>query len=273
MDRDIETIEVRLFLEALHARYGYDLRDYAGPSMRRRVLAALANSGLAHLGELQHKVLTDPAFFATTLEMLTIRVSELFRDPEFFKSLRTHVVPILRTYPLIRIWHAGCANGEEVYGMAILLAEEGLYERAQIYATDLSYDALTRAKQGIYPAEQVPTFNANYVAADGKAELSTYYTAAYDHIAMKESLRRNVVFFEHNLVSDHVFGEMHLILCRNVLIYFGPELRGRVTRKLDESLTPRGFICLGTSERLMPSATEHRYTDMVPEQHIYRRET
>jgi chemotaxis protein methyltransferase CheR len=269
---EVEALEIRLVLEAIQAHYGYDLRDYASASMQRRVMTALRRSGLAHLGELQHRLLTDPAFFAGVLDALTVRVTELFRDPAYHLTFRERVVPLLRTYPLFKIWHAGCASGEEVYATAITLVEEGLYDRAQIYATDLSHEALDQARHGIYPATQVGKFADNYRRAGGKAELSAYYTEAYDHIAMRESLRRNVVFFQHNLVSDHVFGEMNVIVCRNVLIYFGPELKARVLRKLEQSLCPRGFLCLGTSEHLVTSPTR-AFEEFAARDRIYRRET
>jgi chemotaxis protein methyltransferase CheR len=271
--QDTEAIEVRLLLEAIHAGYGYDLRDYAPGSMRRRVRTALASSGLSNLGELQHKVLTDRAFFATVLDRLTVRVSELFRDPSFHRAFRQRLVPVLRTYPLLKIWHAGCASGEEVYASAITLTEEGLYDRAQIYATDLSHDALEQARHGIYSAAQLTKFASNYEQSGGTATLSTYYTEAYDRIAMRESLRRNVVFFQHNLVSDHVFGEMNVIVCRNVLIYFGPALKERVLHKFEQSLAPRGFLCLGSSEQLAPHRTGNAFADFDSADRIYRRET
>ena len=171
------------------------------------------------------------------------------------------------------MWHAGCATGEEVYTCAIVLGEEGLYERAQIYATDVNQDALEHAKQGIYPAQDLPLFTRNYRESGGVADLSAHYTAAYDHIAIKESLRRNIVFFRHNLVSDQVFGEMHVIFCRNVLIYFGPDLKQRVLRKIDQSLVPRGFLCLGRGERMFRPATETPFTEIDASERIYRRES
>ena len=273
MADEVESLEIRLVLEAIYAQYGYDLRDYAATSMHRRVLSALRTSGLAHLGELQHKLLTDREFFSTVLDALTVRVTELFRDPGFHLTFRERVVPVLRTYPLFKIWHAGCASGEEVYATAITLLEEGLYERAQIYATDLSHEALDQARHGIYPAAQVSKFADNYQRAGGTATISSYYTEAYDHIAMRESLRRNVVFFQHNLVSDHVFGEMNVIVCRNVLIYFGPELKARVLRKFEQSLCPRGFLCLGTSEHLAPTSNQKTFEEFASRDRIYRRET
>lgn len=269
---DVEDIEVRLFLEAIHRRYGYDLRDYSAASIRRRVLLALAKSGCAHLGELQHRALVDPAFFGELLEDLTVRVSEMFRDPHFYRAFRTKLVPVLRTYPLLKIWHTGCATGEEVYGTAILLTEEGLYERAQIYATDVSPRALAQAKEGIYSAEALKTFAENYERGGGTGDFAAYCTQAYGGVAMNEALRRNVSFFQHNLVSDHAFGEMHVIFCRNVLIYFGHELRERVLQMFSHSLYPGGFLCLGASERTGRAARPFTFSDFAPDERIYRHE-
>ncbi len=271
-DPEIEAIEVRLFLEAIYARYGYDMRGYARPSIERRVAAALAKSGLPHLGELQHRVLRDPALFGTVVEDLTVRVSSLFRDPTFYRAFRERIVPILRTYPQLKIWHSGCASGEEVYASAIVLAEEGLYDRAQIYATDVSVLALEHAKEAVYSAEHLLPMKAAYALAGGTKQLSAYYTAAYDRIALDESLKRNVLFFQHDLVSDHVFGEMNVVFCRNVLIYFGSELRDRVIGKFSESLCHGGFLCLGQSERLRSAGPAARFNEFDSEERIYRHE-
>lgn len=268
-EQDVEGIEVRLLLEAINAKYGFDLRDYAEGSIRRRVRAALAKSGLPHLGELQHRVLTEPEFFAELLDELTVRVTEMFRDPPFYRALRERVVPILRTYPLLRIWHGGCASGEEAYADAILLEEEGLYERSQIYATDLNPHALEQAKLGLYGAEQLPAFSENYEKSGGVRALSAYCTEAYEQVALKESLKRNILFFQHNLVSDHVFGEMHVIFCRNVFLYFSPALRERVLDKFAQSLCPGGFLCLGAGERL-PRSRLSTFSEFAPEERIYR---
>jgi chemotaxis protein methyltransferase CheR len=267
-----EDQEIRLFLDAVHARYGYDLRGYTPSSIRRRVLAALAKSGLPHLPELRRKVVAEPAFFAAVLEDLTVRVSGMFRDPRFYRTFRARVVPLLRTYPLLNVWHCGCASGEEVYSSAILLAEEGLYERTQIYATDLSPTALEQARQGVYPASRLPTFAANYREAGGAADFSAYTTEAYDRVAIKESLRRKILFFQHDLVSDQVFSEMHVIFCRNVLIYFGPELRRRVLEKLRQSLRPGGFLCLGSAERL-PLPADGSFSEFAADERIYRQQS
>jgi chemotaxis protein methyltransferase CheR len=269
-DVELETLEMRLLLEAIHARYGYDLRDYAEYSMRRRVRAALARSGLPNLGALQHALLSDAAFFAQVIENLTVRVSDMFRDPPFYRAFRARVVPVLRTYPLLKIWHAGCATGEEAYATAILLSEEGLYERAQIYATDISALALHHAKQGVYEADRMPAFEQNYRSAGGQRSFAGYCTAAYDQLVMAEALRRNILFFQHNLVSDHVFGEMNVIFCRNVFLYFGPDLRQRVTEKFRQSLCAGGFLCLGSSEHLAQSGAHPAFEEFATAERIYR---
>lgn len=268
---DVEGIEIRLLLEAIHARYGFDLREYAHSSMRRRVRAALARSGLADLGALQHRVLTDADAFAAVLDDLTVRVTEMFRDPSFYRSVRERVLPILRTYPHLKIWHGGCASGEEAYATAILLTEEGLYERSQIYATDLNPGALEHARQGVYSAERFELFAENHARCGGSSPLATYGTLAYGQFALNESLRKNILFFQHDLVSDHVFGEMHVIFCRNVFIYFDVGLRKRVVDKFAQSLCPGGFLCLGSGERL-PGSGSSPFAEFAREERIYRYE-
>ena len=249
-DESAEAIEVRLVLEAIYARYGYDFRGYAPESITRRVKTALARSGSPHLGELQHRLLREPALFASIADLLTVQVSEMFRDPTFYRVFRQRVVPLLRTYPQLKVWHAGCASGEEVYTTAILLLEEDLYQRTQIYATDVSENALQQAKEGIYPESQAQSFASCYLEAGGKRRFDDYCSRAYGRIAMHEALRKNVVFFQHDLVSDYALGEMNVILCRNVLIYFGSALRGRVLGLFERGLCRGGFLCLGRSEGL-----------------------
>jgi chemotaxis protein methyltransferase CheR len=272
MDPELETeaIELKLLFEAIHSKYGYDLRDYAPASLRRRVMAALAKSGLGNLGELQHRLLIDPDFFAGLLENLTVRVTGMFRDPDFYRVFRSRVVPVLRTYPLLRIWHSGCATGEEVYASAILLTEEGLYDRTQIYATDLSPQALDHAKEGCYAAALLPSFVENYEKSGGTSVFANYYTEAYDHVAMRAALRKNILFFQHNLVSDHAFGEMQVIFCRNVLMYFGQQLKDRVLQKFGQGLCPGGFLCLGSGEWLSQSAEDASWVEFAPDERIYR---
>lgn len=249
-EAETEEIEIRLLLEAISLKYGYDLRDYAAEPMRRRIRAAKIRSGAAHLGEMQHRLLVNPEFFADLLNQLTVQVSEMFRDPPLYVALRERVLPILRTYPELRVWHAGCASGEEVYTTAVLMEEEGLHERTQIYATDLSATAIERARDGIYSESQAVAFSTNYENAGGKGLFEAYCSRAYGSIAMRESLRKQLVFFQHNLVSDYALGEMHVIFCRNVLMYFGHELRCRVLKMFAKGLCRGGFLCVGGSERL-----------------------
>lgn len=266
----LHALEVRLLLEAIHARYGYDLRDYSPPHMKRRLGAALARYGLPHLGELQHRILHDPSFFAAVLDELTVQVSDLFRDPPFYRAFRERVIPVLRTYPLLRIWHAGCATGEEAYATAILLTEEGLYDRAQIYATDLSVQALAQAKQGVFAADRAQAFAFNHARSGAKTDFAHYCTIAYDQLAISETLRRNILFFQHNLVSDQAFGEMHVIFCRNVFLYFGPELRARVIHKFAQSLCAGGFLCLGNSEQLSRAEHGREFVEFASAERVYR---
>jgi chemotaxis protein methyltransferase CheR len=269
-DTDIEEIEVRLVLEAINARYGYDFRDYSRDTMRRRVQAALVRSGAGNLGAMQHRLLTEPSFFSSLIDELTIQVTEMFRDPSFYRTFREQVVPMLRTYPQLKIWHAGCASGEEVYATAILLSEENLYERTQIYATDMSQRAVEQAREGIYPAAHASLYSENYLQSGGRQRLADYYSSGYGHIAMHDRLKRNVVFFQHDLVSDYALGEMQVVFCRNVLIYFGESLRARVLGVFADSLCRGGFLCLGGSERVA-AASADRFSEFANIERIYRR--
>jgi chemotaxis protein methyltransferase CheR len=270
VDVEAERIELELVLEAIHARYGYDLRGYATVPLQRRMRALLDRTGVPHLGELQHRLLHDAEFFGSVLHSLTVQVSTMFRDPTFYRTLRERVVPILRTFPEIKIWHAGCSSGEEVYAMAVLLVEEGLYDRARIYATDISAPALERARDGVYDEACSRAFAADYAASGGKRALEEYYRVERGHIVIDERLRRNVVFFQHNLVSDYALGEMHVILCRNVLIYFEAPLREQVLGTLAMGLRRGGFLCLGASESL-PESRARDFGDFESFERIYRR--
>jgi chemotaxis protein methyltransferase CheR len=214
-------------------------------------------------------VLADPDVFANVLGDLTVRVSELFRDPEVYRVIRERVVPILRTYPVLNVWHAGCSTGEEAYSAAMLLEEEGLYERCQLYATDLSLPALARAKEGLYPADDLSGVVERHARTGAVESFGRHATIAYDSVAISSALRRRILFFQHDLVSDHAFGSMHLVFCRNVLIYFGRELRLRVLDKLAQSLFPGGFLCLGTSERLPPEMRSG-FVEFDADAHLYR---
>lgn len=246
----IEEIEIQLLLEAIFQLYGYDFRSYSRASMRRRIMRRLSLSGFRTIMEMTDRVLRDRRFFVTLLNDMTVNVTEMYRDPAFYRTFREEVVPVLKTFPFIKIWHAGCATGEEIYSMAILLEEEGLYDRAMIYATDIDKNVLDVAKKGIYPIEAVKHYADNYRQAGGRFALSDYFTARYDSVIMEQRLKRNIVFADHDLATDQVFGEMHVVLCRNVLIYFDRPLQERVIRLFSDSLDWGGFLCLGTKESL-----------------------
>lgn len=265
----VEMLEVQLVLDAIHQRYGYDFRGYALDSMQRRLESARIRLGASSLGELQHSVLTNTDYFVATLEHLTVRVSDVFRDPEFYLAFRELVVPTLRTYPTIKLWLAGCANGEEVYSIAIALQEEGLLARSTLYATDISLDALREAKAGVYAASRLDSFRDNYVKAGGLARFDDYCSVGYERVAMSEALKQNVVFFHHDLVSDYSLGEMNVVLCRNVLIYFGAELRLRTLGLLRGCLCHGGFLCLGMSEAL-PEAVRGSFEVVSSAARVFR---
>lgn len=267
---EIEELEISLVLQAIHTRYGYRFQDYAESSMRRRVRAALARSGLAHFGELQHKLLTDPIFFASILDDLTVRVSELFRDPPFYRALRDKLGPLLRTYPVLKVWHAGCASGEEAYSTAILLKELKLYDRAQIYATDMSATALETAREGVYTEDRMSAFSQNYAESGGHGSLDDYFSRAYGRVAVREGLRKNIVFFQHDLTCDYGLGEMQLVFCRNVLIYLGKQLRARALSTFSDCLSHGGFLCLGMNESL-PSDALLPFSEFLPRERIFRK--
>lgn len=263
-------LELSLILEAIQSCYGYDFRPYARDSMARRVAAAAAKLGAKHLGELQHRLIHDPATFAAVLDLLTVRVTGMFRDPSVYRTLRERVIPVLRTYPELKVWHAGCASGEEVYATAILLSEAGLYERAQIYATDMSSAAVAQTRDAVYDEECLPTFTQNYREAGGERDLGSYFLRGYGKISIVPALKRNVHVFQHDLASDHSLGEMQIVFCRNVLIYFGEELRRRVFRMFEDTLVRGGMLCLGQSETL-PAAERDRYAEFSATDRIYRR--
>ncbi|WNL45498.1 protein-glutamate O-methyltransferase CheR [Dyella sp. BiH032] len=257
-DTELEDIEVELFVRALQLRHGYDFSQYAPASLKRRIrqLAQAHQSGT--ISALTARVLHEPGFLSAVLEGLSVPVSEMFRDPEVFRALREKVFPVLASYPQINIWQAGCAHGQEVYSLAILLEEAGLYERTQIYATDFNEAALRHAQEGIYPAKEAQLWSRNYQAAGGSHSLADYYSARYELLKLDGRLRRHVIFANHNLVADEVFCEAHLILCRNVLIYFSDPLQDRTLALFRDSLVRGGFLCLGTRESLdfAPSAAD-----------------
>jgi chemotaxis protein methyltransferase CheR len=264
-------IELRLLIEALYLQYNYDFRDYTGASQKRRVLHALREMGCDSISALQARVLHDPAAFTQLLRYLTIPVTEMFRDPAFYGALREQVLPFLKTYPSLKIWVAGCSTGQEVFSMAILLREEGLLERAIIYATDINPESLETARRGVYPLEQMALYSENYRAAGGKGTLSDYYTAAYGGALFDKSLVENVTFADHSLSTDSVFSETHLISCRNVIIYFNKRLQDRVFGLFHESLCHRGFLALGSKESIDFSGYAGKFEPLVKRERIYRK--
>ena len=270
-DVETENIEIQLLLEAIHLKYDYDFRDYARASVKRRIIHRKNLAGIATIAEMQHRVLHDIAFFERLLLDLSINVTEMFRDPPFYAALRREVVPILQTYPFIKIWHAGCSTGEEAYSMAILLKEEGLYDRTQIYATDFNNMVLQKARDGIYSIEHIKDYTQNYQRAGGKTSFVEYYTAHHDSIIMDRSLKKNIVFANHNLETDGVFGEMQVVLCRNVLIYFNRTLQNRVIRLLHESLCQYGLLCLGSKETLRFSDLAQAFVEVAADEKIYKK--
>ncbi len=268
---ELEALEIKLLLEAIHECYGYDFREYAHASLRRRVLGMVAKEGVQTITGLLERVLHDPNCMKRFLLALSVNVTSMFRDPEVFLLLRQRVVPILRTYPFVRIWHAGCATGEEVYSMAILLQEEGLYDRCRIYATDMDEVVLKQARDGIFSLEQMPLYAENYLRAGGTGDLTRYYTAAYGNGMFGSSLKENIVFSQHNLVMDSSFNEFHLIMCRNVLIYFSQPLQKRVHQLLYSSLVNFGVLALGSKETLKFMPHEHDYEQMEVGYKVYKR--
>jgi chemotaxis protein methyltransferase CheR len=270
-NNEVEAIEIQLLLEALFRRYGFDFRDYAYASIRRRIWNQVRDEGLQNIHELQGKLLHEPACMERFLLAVTVNVTTMFRDPSFYRAFRTKVVPHLRDSPFLRVWHVGCSTGEEVFSMAILLHEEGLYPRCRIYATDMNEAVLARAKTGIFPLAQVQEYTVNYFKAGCLGSLSEYYTAKYGKVIFQRSLSENMVFAQHNLVTDSSFNEFQVILCRNVMIYFNTALSGRVHRLLFESLAPSGFLGLGNGEAITYTPHASCYEELDGHEKIYRR--
>jgi chemotaxis protein methyltransferase CheR len=268
---EAKRIEMEQLLEGIAAVYGYDFREYAEASLRRRMNHWLSGSGFSSFAEAQPRLLSDPALFEKLLRALTINVSEMFRDPQVFRAIRELVAPHLKTYPFVKIWDAGCASGEEAYSLAILLQEEGFKGRYRIYATDINQGVLRRAQEGIFPLKEMKLFTHNYQKSGGRSSFSDYYTARYDHAMLTPSLREQIVFASHNLAVDGIFGEMQMVLCRNVLIYFKEQLKERVLALLDASLAPGGFLCLGTKEALDARSLGPHYQEVAPHTRIYRK--
>ncbi len=271
MPEKLEDLEMQLLLEALHQRYHYDFRNYAQASIKRRLKQARAQMGFRSFSALQEDLLHNPEMLGRLLGYLTVQVSEMFRDPSYFRAIREKVVPHLRTYPSVRIWIAGCSGGEELYSFVILFREEGLEQRALFYATDINQDALARAEAGIYDLERIQLFTENHRKSGGKSSLSDYYSAAYGKASFDKSLRKRVVFSDHSLVTDAVFAEMHMVSCRNVLIYFDRPLQDRALGLFKDSLARKGFLGLGSKESMRFSEHAASFTDCVREEKIYQK--
>jgi chemotaxis protein methyltransferase CheR len=268
---EIQDIELNLLLQAVYMKYGYDFRDYSKAHLKRRVHQRLKMSGLSTISEMQKLILWDTDFYKIFLKDLSINVTEMFRDPQFYAAFRENVIPDLRTYAHIKVWHAGCSTGEEVYSLAILMKEENLLDKTQIYATDFNKNVLEIAKQGIYSKKEIDLYAQNYKQAGGKHELSNYYTSKYGSVLFDKSLSKNIVFADHNLVTDGVFAEVNLVFCRNVLIYFDKNLQNKVLRLFSESLTKRGFLCLGTKESLRFTDLDNKYSVIDNKMKIYKK--
>ena len=264
-------IELRLFVEAVYLKYHYDFREYAHASLRRRLLAALNHFRCGTLSQLQDRVLHEQEIFPALLGYLTVQVSDLFRDPAYFRTLRQQVVPLLRTYPSLKIWVAGCSTGEEVYSLAILLREEQLLARTLIYATDINPRALEQAEAGVYSIERIAGFTANHRASGARSSLSDYYTAGYGSALFDRSLREHITFSDHSLATDSVFAEVQLVSCRNVLIYFNRELQNRAVGLFHDSLCRKGFLGLGARESLRFTSHARHFEEFAREDRVFRR--
>ena len=259
LNTDTKDIELDLLLQAVYMKYGYDFRNYSKAHLKRRINQRLMLSHMETISELQSKVLWDKGFYKTFLQDLSINVTEMFRDPKFYAAFRKKIIPDLKTYAHIKVWHAGCSTGEEVYSLAIILKEENMLDKTRIYATDFNKNVLEVAQQGIYNIKDIEQYERNYIEAGGKGKLSDYCTSKYGSVIFDQSLSKNIVFADHNLVTDGVFAEVNLVFCRNVLIYFNKALQEKVVDLFTNSLSKRGFLCLGTKESLKFSEHEKNY--------------
>jgi chemotaxis protein methyltransferase CheR len=264
-------IELKLLVDAVYLKYHYDFRGYATASLRRRMTAAMHRFGCTSLSQLQDKLLNDAAVFPALLDYLTVQVSEMFRDPEYFLALRQQVVPHLRTYPSLKLWVAGCSAGEEAYSLAVLLDEEGLLERAIIYATDINAQALRRAESGVFDLDRMASFTANHQRSGAANSLADYYTAAYGRAVFDKRLREHILFSDHSLATDSVFAEVQFVSCRNVLIYFDRPLQNRALGLFRDSLCRRGFLGLGSKESLRFSDHAGAFDEFVRDDKIFRK--
>jgi chemotaxis protein methyltransferase CheR len=263
--------ELNEILQIVHKTYGYDFTDYARASMHRRLQRFIDDHRYATSYDLKYALVNDKQVFDTFLKRVTVNVTEMFRDPEFYRTMKEKVLPILASYPIIKIWHAGCSSGEEVFSLAILLHEAGLLERCKIYATDINPANLEKAKNGIMPLEAMKEYIGNYIKAGGQQDFASYYTARYNNAIIRKELREKVVFSPHNLVTDQVFNEFQLIFCRNVMIYFNRRLQNDVLRLFHESLSTFGYLALGTKESLLFTEVRQKFEAISDAQKIYRR--
>lgn len=270
-ERNKTDLKIHDLLDAIYHKYGYDFRQYSEAHVKRRITNRMLLSGIKDISQMENKVINDEIFASTLLQDLSINVTEMFRDPGFYRSLRENVIPILKTYPFIKIWHAGCSSGEEAYSMSIILKEEGLSERTMIYATDFNQQILNRAKEGIFSNKMMKDYTANYQLSGGKDSFSNYYTSDDDNVIMNQSLKKNIVWANHNLVTDSVFAEVNLILCRNVLIYFDRKLQNKVQALFHNSLINGGILCLGTKESLRFTDFHEKYTELDHKQRIFKK--
>jgi chemotaxis protein methyltransferase CheR len=268
---ELEKIEIELLLEGIYRHFGFDFRNYVFSSIRRRIWHRINVEKLKSVSGLQEKVLHDPRTMRNLVDDFSINVTEMFRDPSFFLSFRQKVVPVLREYPSIRIWHAGCSSGEEVYSMSILLYEEGLHEKARIYSTDMNESNLETAKQGAFPFKKMQMYTKNYLKAGGTGAFSEYYTVKDQHASFHSFLGENVVFAQHNLAVDHSFNEFHVIICRNVMIYFNTELQNRVHDLFYESLISSGILGLGQKEDITLTCKTECYKEIDSNEKLYRK--
>jgi chemotaxis protein methyltransferase CheR len=270
MGREFD-IEFKLFIDAIYHMYHYDFRGYAPASLRRRLKTAMNRFDCRTLSQLQDRVVHDPAVFPALLDFLTVQVSEMFRDPAYFLALRQQVVPLLRTYPWLKVWVAGCSAGEEAYSLAILLHEEGLLSKTIIYATDINTGMLQKAAAGVYGVERVAGFTANHHKSGARSSLSDYYTAAYGRAVFSKWLKDHIVFSDHSLATDSVFAEVQLVSCRNVLIYFNRTLQDRALGLFREALCRRGFLGIGAKESMRFSPQADAFLDFAPAERIYQK--
>jgi len=268
---ELQDLEIKVLLETIYQRYDYDFRLYSPASIKRRIEHYLGKTDFNNISEMIPSIIYDKSFFESLFYTISIPVTEMFRDPHVFKAIRKEVVPVLKTYPFIKVWIAGCATGEEAYSLAILLKEEGLYDRCQIYATDFNDEALSKAKKGIYPIDKIRQYTENYRKSGGKNPFSNYFQSQYGSVVLDTSLKKNIVFANYNFTTDTIFGEMNLIMCRNVMIYFNKTLQNLVFKLFHESLSSKGFLCIGSKESMSFSDISGKFKQIAKEVKIFSR--